>query len=235
MNTTNGISTKVRILSRESKLFNDRKEAGKLLAAELSQYKGQNAVVLGIPRGGIVVAREIAREIDGELDIILAHKLRSPGYSELAMGAISEDGKIFLNEEVVRELGVSETNLHKERQRQMVEINRRIEMFRKERQKAQLSGRIVIVTDDGIATGSTTQAALWSVRQERPRKLICAMPVGPEETLMRLADDADEIICLRSPSYFMAVGQFYVRFQPVEDEEVREILHQEQQRLQIKK
>jgi predicted phosphoribosyltransferase len=223
-------TSKVRILSRESRMFADRKEAGQLLGRELLEYRGKNAVVLGIPRGGIIVAREIALELDAELDIVLAHKLRSPGYNELAMGSISEDGRIFLNEEVVSELGVKQPYIDQEGKRQLAEISRRIEMFRNRRTKVALSERIVIVADDGIATGATTQAALWSVRLEKPEKLICAIPVGPEETILRLSKDVDEMIVLRSPPMFMAVGQFYSHFYPVEDEEVAEILEHEQKR-----
>ncbi len=224
------MTSKIRILSRESRMFNDRKEAGQILGRELREYRGQNAVVLGIPRGGIIVAREIALEIDAELDIVLAHKLRSPGYTELAMGSISEEGRIFLNEEVVNELGVKQPYIDQEGKRQLAEISRRIEMFRNRRTKVALSGRIVIVADDGVATGATTQAALWSVRLEKPKKLICAIPVGPEDTILRLSKDVDEMIVLRSPPMFMAVGQFYSHFNPVEDEEVAEILGQAQRR-----
>jgi predicted phosphoribosyltransferase len=221
---------KWRILSHSSEQFRDRQEAGRLLARELREYQGQNAVTLGIPRGGIVVARELARAIDAELDVVLAHKLRTPGHAELAMGSIAEDGKLFLNEGVVRELGVAETYVQQEKRRQLAEIRRRVELIRQVRPKVPLRGRIVIVTDDGVATGATTQAALWAVRLEHPSKLVVALPVGPEDTVMRLAEDADEMICLRAPPLFAAVGQFYMRFQPVEDDELLQILQEEQER-----
>lgn len=220
-------TSKVRILLRSSARFADRAEAGKLLAYELRQYRGQKAVVLGIPRGGVVVAREIARELDADLDVVLAHKLRSPGYSELAMGSVAEDGRLFLNEDVVKDLDVSQAYIEQEKARQMLEIKRRIEMFRQGRARVPLAGRIVIVTDDGVATGATTQAALWAVRLEKPGKLIAAFPVGPEDTITRLAENVDEMICLRSPPMFMAVGQFYLSFEAVEDSEVVEILNDE--------
>lgn len=218
---------KLRILSYSREPFTNRKEAGKLIARALSEYRGQKAVVLGIPRGGIIVAREIARELDAELDIVLAHKLRTPGHAELAMGSVAEDGKLFLNQEVVQELRIGDTYIQQEKARQMAEIKRRTEMIRHIRPKIPLKGRIVIVTDDGVATGATTQAALWAVRLEQPKKLIAAMPVGPEGTIRRLAEDVDEMLCLRAPPLFAAVGQFYQRFYPVEDEDVLAILREE--------
>lgn len=221
---------KLRILSHGSEPFKDRREAGRLLAQQLSDYSGQKPVVLGIPRGGIIVAQEIARALPADLDIVLAHKLRTPGHVELAMGSVAEDGRLFLNEHVIWELGIGEAYIQQEKARQMAEIRRRTELFRQGRPKVPLAGRIVIVTDDGVATGATTQAALWAVRLEKPEKLIAAFPVGPEDTITRLIEDTDEMICLRTPPLFAAVGQFYVRFEAVEDEEVMEILREEQRR-----
>lgn len=217
-------ASQLRILSNSSVLFVDRKEAGKLLAVELSNYRGQKAVVLGIPRGGIIVAAEIARALDGELDIVLARKLRTPGQEELAMGSVTEDGKIFLNQEVVGGLGVGEAYIQREKALQIAEIKRRTELIRRVQSKIPLKGRIVIVTDDGVATGATTQAAIWAVRSEQPEKLIAAIPVGPEDTIRRLAKDVDEMLCLRTPPFFAAVGQFYEQFNPIEDEDVLRIL-----------
>ncbi len=218
--------SRLRILSRSDAPFLDREEAGKLLAVELGEYHGRNTVVLGIPRGGAVVAREIARELEAELDIVLAHKLRTPGHEELAMGSVAEDGRLFLNREVVGELGVGEAYIQQERVRQLAEITRRTGLFRRVRPRVPLKGRIVIVADDGVATGATTQAALWAVQLEQPRKLIAALPVGPEDTIRRLAEDVDEMLCLRVPALFAAVGQFYQRFNPVEDEDVVKILRE---------
>ncbi len=220
----------LRILSYSSMPFADREEAGELLAAQLVEYRGQKAVVLGIPRGGIVVASEIARELKAELDIVLAHKLRTPGHEELAMGSVTEDGKLFLNQEVVGEIAVREAYIQQEKVRQLAEIKRRTELIRQVRPKIPLKGRIVIVTDDGVATGATTQAALWAVRLEGPEKLIAAIPVGPEDTIRRLAKDVDEMLCLRAPPLFVAVGQFYRQFHPVEDEDVLKILREGSQK-----
>jgi putative phosphoribosyl transferase len=221
------VAAQPRILSRSSSPFVDREEAGRLLAAQLGRYRGKNAVVLGIPRGGMVVAREIARALGAELDIVLAHKLRTPGHEELALGSVAEDGRLFLNQEVLEDLGVGEAYIEQEKARQMAEIKRRTDLFRRARPRVVLKGRTVIVTDDGVATGATTQAAFWAVRLERPRKLIAAIPVGPEDTIQKLSRDVDEMLCLRAPPLFVAVGQFYRRFYPVEDEDVLRILGEE--------
>ena len=221
---------KLRILSHNTELFKDRQEAGELLARELAEYRGRRAIVLGIPRGGIIVAQELARALRADLDIVLAHKLRTPGHMELAMGSVAEDGKLFLNEEVIGELDVNDAYITQEKAQQMAEIRRRTELFRGVRPKLPLAGRTVIVTDDGVATGATTQAALWAVRLENPEKLIAAFPVGPEDTIRRLAEDVDEMLCLRTPPLFAAVGQFYMRFEPVDDEEVLKVLEKEHER-----
>ncbi len=218
---------KLRILSHSQELFRDREEAGKLLAYELAKFREQSLVMLGIPRGGLVIARELARELKAELDVILSRKLRTPGHEELAMGSVAEDGTLFLNDEVIRELGVSSAYIEREKIYQLAEIAKRAKLIRRVRPKVPLKGKVVIVTDDGVATGATTQAALWSVRLEQPERLILALPVGPEDTVMILARDADETICLRTPPFFAAVGQFYSHFDPVEDEEMLRILQEE--------
>lgn len=220
----------LRVVSHSDQPFQDRREAGQLLGRELIQLRGLGPVVVGIPRGGIIVARELARVLDADLDVALSRKLRTPGHEELAMGAVAEDGKLFLNEVVIRELGVSGAYIQREKAEQLVEIARRANLVRQVIAKVSLRDRLAIVTDDGVATGATFQAALWSVRQENPERLIAAIPVGSEESLARLAEDADETICLRVPPFFSAVGQFYIRFEPVEDEEVLQALREEQQR-----
>lgn len=217
----------LRIVSRSSQPFADRSEGGRLLAHELLEWHGREAVVLGIPRGGVIVASELARALEAELDVVLARKLRSPGRLELAMGAVAEDGRMFLNESVVQELDVSEEYIEQERTRQLAEIKRRSELIRVLVPKLQLRGRIVIVTDDGVATGATTLAAFQAAEQERPRKLIGAFPVGSEDTIRMLAGHVDEMVCLRAPPMFQAVGQFYVKFDPVSDTDVIEVLKKE--------
>ena len=214
------IAPKFRILSYSGEPFLDRVEAGKLLAVALNEYRGQNAVVVGIPRGGMI----IARAINADLDIIVAHKLRTPEQGELAMGSISERGDLFLNQEVLSYAGVSDRDIEEEKAIQMAEIRRRTRMFRTVKPKIPLKGRIVIVTDDGVATGATTQAAIKAVLAEKPKKIILAVPVGSEDTLRALSQDVDELVCLKSPNNLRAVGQVYRNFDAVTDEEVREIL-----------
>jgi len=222
------------ILSRSGEPFRDRMEVGRLLGYSLKSQRLQKPVVLGIPRGGLVVAREVARMLDGELDIVLARKLRAPQNPELAIGSVSETGKLFLDESLVAGLGINEDYIAQEKEYQMAEIARRMEMVRSVLPKTLLAGREVIITDDGVATGSTLQAALWAARHENPSKLIAAMPVGPEDTVRRLSADCDEMLVARVPSYFSAVGQFYLRFEQVEDEEVLSILKEEALRRQSK-
>jgi predicted phosphoribosyltransferase len=215
------------VLSDSGEPFRDRVEAGRLLGRELEARGLRNAVVLGIPRGGVVVGREVARAINAELDIVIARKLGAPGNPELAIGAISEDGRLFVDERLASQVGADSTYIEEERDRQLREVARRAESYRKARPKVSLRGRPAIVTDDGVATGATAQAALRAVRQEQPEVLILALPVGPPETLRRLARDADEVLCLRAPAFFAAVGQFYVVFDQTQDEELLRILQEE--------
>ncbi len=220
----------LRIISRNSKPFRDRQEAGRLLSRELLDLRGQKAVVLGIPRGGIVIAQELAQALDAEVDIVLSRKLRTPGHAELAMGSVAEDGKLFLNEDVIRDVGVDRAFIEGEKATQLAEIARRRELIRRIRPKVPLKDRLAIITDDGVATGATMQAALWAARQELPARLIAAVPVGSEETVTRLGNDANEVVCLRAPPFFAAVGQFYLRFDQIEDEDVLDILKAEYER-----
>lgn len=223
---------KLRIVSHDDRPFEDRAEAGRLLGRELSGLRGQRAVVLGIPRGGLVVARELARQIEADLDIVLSHKLGAPDNPELAVGAVAEDGRLFLHQDLVGQLGVDSGYIEREKERQLAVLAQRTRQARRVLPRAALAGRLVIVTDDGVATGATLQAALWAARQQKPKKLIAALPVGPQETIARLAEDADEMVCLRAPYSFAAVGQFYIRFEQVEDDQVARILAEEAARRQ---
>jgi len=221
-----------RILSHHSAPFQDRVEAGQLLGRELAELRGQRAVVLGIPRGGVIVAREVARALGGDLDIVLSRKLGAPGNPEFAIGAVGEDGRVFVSESTLGWLRLSPGYLDREAERQRAEIARRIQLYRSVRPKVPLEGRPVIVTDDGVATGATMQAALWAARQERPSRLIAALPVGPEEALTRLAEGADELVCLQAPDPFQAVSQFYSFFDQTDDAELVELLREEAERSQ---
>lgn len=212
------------ILERSDDPFDDRAQAGKELARALGKIDTKETVVLGIPRGGVVVAQYFARELNASLEIILSRKIGAPGNPEFAVGAISEDGHVYLNQEYARRAGAEAAYIEEEKKCQIAEIKRRAAIFRKVHPKIPLKDRTVIVTDDGVATGATFEAALWSARAEKPRKLIAAIPVGPEDTLRRLAREADELICLRMPETFYALSQFYVHFAQVDDEQVLEIL-----------
>ena len=218
---------KLHIVSHDDRPFEDRVEAGRLLGRELSGLRGQRAVVLGIPRGGLVVARELARQIEADLDIVLSHKLGAPGNPELAIGAVAEDGRLFLHQDLVGQLSVDSGYIEREKGLQLAVLAQHTRQARLVLPRAALAGRLVIVTDDGVATGATLQAALWAARQEKPKKLIAALPVGPQETIARLAEDVDEMVCLRAPYSFAAVGQFYFRFEQVEDDQVARILSEE--------
>lgn len=212
------------ILSRSGKPFADRLEAAQLLGQALQEYRGPRTVVLGIPRGGVVIASVVARALGAEVDIVLARKLGAPGNPEFAIGAIAEDHKVFLDEHLLSQLNVTSEYLTEEKTRQLAELKRRIRLYRQVRAKVPLKARTVIVTDDGVATGATMQAALWTVQQEAPERLIAALPLGPVDTLKRLAASTDVLLCLRAPAFFGAIGQFYARFEQVEDEEVLAIL-----------
>ena len=214
----------LKILSRSSKPFTDRLEAAQLLAQALQEYRGSRTVVLGIPRGGVVIASLIAHALGAEVDIVLARKLGAPGNPEFAIGAIAEDQKLFLDEPLLVQLNVTSEYLMEEKARQLAELKRRIRLYRPVRPKVPLQGRTVIVTDDGVATGATMQAALWTIRQEAPERLIAALPVGPGDTVKRLAAFTDALLCLRAPTFFGAIGQFYKQFEQVEDDEVLAIL-----------
>lgn len=215
---------KLRVVSYSGEYFESRKEAGRLLADTLKGSRGKDIVVLGIPRGGMVVANEISRALNSELDIVLARKIGAPGNPELAIGSVGEDGKIFLNEDMAFRVGADKTYVEEEKTRQLAEIKDRIQLFRQFKAKVPLKGKIVIVTDDGVATGATMQAALWAIRREKPKKLIAAIPVGAEENVNLLADYADEMVVLRVPWNFGAISQFYAHFGQISDEEVLKIL-----------
>ena len=224
--------TKIAVVSYSGEPFKNREEAGRLLAEQLGRLRNKGAIVLGIPRGGIIVAKELATRIRADLDIVLSRKLGTPGQPELAMGSLAEDGTVFTNEYVVKAMGVTKQDIEQEKARQIKEIQRRTQLIRNVLPKSSLKNRIVVVTDDGVATGATMQAALWAVRQENPLSVIVAIPVASDEALNRLSADADEILCLRQPPIFYAVGQFYSQFYQVQDEEVIQVLKAEAARRQ---
>lgn len=213
-----------RILVRTSEPFHDRPEAGRQLAEALADLADESPVILGVPRGGVVVAREIARALDGELDVVLARKLRAPGNPELAIGAVAETGERYVNP-IARGLA-DDAYLDAETARRRADIEERAARYRAQRKKVPLADRVAVITDDGVATGATVQVAIWAVRAEAPARLLVALPVGSEDVVESLAEDADDLVCLNCPPYFRAVGQFYERFEQTGDEEVVAILAQ---------
>jgi putative phosphoribosyl transferase len=218
-------------------VFKDRRDAGRQLAIVLSKRRYPHPVlVLGIPRGGVVVAYEVAEALSAPLDVIIARKIRAPYQPELGMGAVVDGDHItILNEELVRIVGVSPEYLKDEIAFQAEEINRRLKIYRGERPLPEISGKTVIVIDDGIATGYTFRTALEGLRRKNPATLIGAAPVAAQDSYEMLQPFADELICLSTPISFMAVGNWYTDFEQVSDEEVVAILHRNWGRLNLQK
>jgi predicted phosphoribosyltransferase len=207
-------------------LFEDREDAGWRLAERLKEIPLKNPLVLAIPRGGIEVAVPIARALGADLDVVLSRKLRAPDQPELALGAVSESGEIYLNHYGSAVTDAGSAYIEQERQRQMGEIERRRMMFRAARAQAPVSGRSVIVTDDGIATGSTMIAALRTVRAAGAAEVIVAVPVASADRLEVVRGLCDRVVCLNEPEIFWAIGQFYHNFEQVPDERVVKMLRE---------
>ena len=212
------------------RLFEDRVEAGRRLASALQDFKGKNAVVLAIPRGGVVVGFEVADSLGIPLDVIIPRKIGAPGNPELAIGAVMEDGTIIMNDELSGFLQVSEDYIKEESQSQRLEIERRLKFYRGTALYPDLKNHVVIIVDDGIATGSTMKAALVSVRKKGTKAIVIAVPVGPPSTIQELEKEADDVVCLLTPESFMAIGQFYANFAQTTDEEVVSLLKLNRQR-----
>jgi predicted phosphoribosyltransferase/pimeloyl-ACP methyl ester carboxylesterase len=203
--------------------FQDRNEAGRMLAAFLKERNYERPVVLGIPRGGVPVAIEVARALGGELGVVVARKLGAPGYAELAIGATTASGVSYVNSEIAAAVGATDDYIAAEKARQVIEAQRREQLF-DGRRRPNVKGRVVLVVDDGIATGATAIAAVRAIKAEGASKVVLAVPVGPPPTIERLRAEADEVVCLHEDENFGAVGQFYVDFAPVSDDEVVRLL-----------
>lgn len=208
-------------------MFRDRTGAAVRLADRLKTYQGQHPLVLAIPRGAVPMAKLIADELGGELDVVLVRKLRAPNQPELAIGAVNESGWTFVAD-YAEIYGASADYLEAERQAQLATLRQRRAQYTPVRAPLDPKGRIVIVVDDGLATGATMRAALQAVRASHPARLICAVPVSPPDTLSKMAALADEVVCLESPYSFQAVGQFYQHFAQVTDADVIEVLESAQ-------
>jgi putative phosphoribosyl transferase len=208
-------------------MFLDRNEAANQLAEKLIAYRGKNPLVLAIPRGAVPMAKIITAHLGGSYDVVLVRKLRAPLYPEFAIGAVDESGWIYVADYAAR-AGADDKYIAYEKQLQMDAIKQRRELYTPTHGSIETKDRIVIIVDDGLATGASMIAALHNVRKSKPAKLICAVPVAPRDTLEKVAALADEVICLETPDDFEAVGQFYINFPQVEDSEVIAILESAQ-------
>lgn len=205
-------------------MFRDRRHAGELLAEALAGWAGPDVIVVGLPRGGIPVAFEVARALKAPLDVFVVRKLGVPFQPELAMGAIASGGVLVRNERVLRLLPDAEMQLETARQREQQALERREELYRGRRQPLETAGRTVIVVDDGVATGATMKAAVQALKAAGAARVIVAVPVGAPDTCRELEQLADEVVCLQSPRLFSAVGQWYEDFGQTTDEEVVALL-----------
>ena len=210
--------------------FIDRVDAGKRLASALKGFSGKKGLVLAIPRGGVVVGYVIARALNLQLDVIIPRKIGAPENPELAIGAVAEDGTAILDENLIKYLGVSKEYIKQETARQKQEIERRLKLYRQDTSYPNLKGLDVIVVDDGIATGSTMKAALASVKNRGAASITVAIPVGPPSTIEELETMADRVVCLCTPEYFQAIGQFFTDFSQTPDEEVIKLLRESKQK-----
>jgi putative phosphoribosyl transferase len=204
--------------------FRDRSDAGRRLAARLEGFRGQDVVVLGLPRGGVPVATEVARALAAPLDVLVVRKIGVPFQPELAMGAVGEGGVLVVNQRVVALSGATSAELEEAEQRERAEVDQRVRRFRGDRRQIPLTGRTAVLVDDGIATGSTARAGCAVARALGATRIVLAAPVCPPDSARQLAADADELICLELPRAFTAVGQFYADFRETRDADVLELL-----------
>jgi predicted phosphoribosyltransferase len=206
-------------------LFRDRHEAGRALAGLLEHYQGRDdVIVLALPRGGVPVAYEVATALGAPLDVFLVRKLGVPGHEELAMGALASGGVVVLNDDVVRDMGITPEMLRGVAEREAQELQRRERAYRGDRPKTQIAGKVVILVDDGLATGSSMRAAIQALRTLGPARIVVAVPAAPESTCRELEAEVDEVVCATTPSPFFAVGASYYDFTQTTDDEVRELL-----------
>jgi len=211
-------------------VFRDREQAGRLLSGKLEAYRARNPIVLGLARGGIPVALEVARSLGADLDLIVARKIGAPGFPEYALGAIAEGGGVFVRREALPEAGIGDEEVAVLAGREAVELARRVRAYRGDRPMPDLAGRTVIVVDDGVATGATARAAARSARMRGAAQVVLAAPVIAAASEPDVRQDFDDVVAVDFPRPFFAVGQWYQRFEQVSDEEVLACLRQGQGR-----
>jgi putative phosphoribosyl transferase len=204
--------------------FRDRRDAGRQLSSRVTGYRATEPVVVGLPRGGVPVAYEVARALDAPLDVIVVRKLGVPSRPELGMGAIGEGGVRVLNRRVIDATGVTDAELAAVEAREQIEVDRRARRYRGDRPMIPLAGRTVILVDDGLATGGTARAAVQAARAHGARRVVLAVPVAPPESVQALADEADEVVVLHTPRDLRSIGEWYADFGQTADAEVERLL-----------
>lgn len=210
--------------------FVDREEAGRALAAELMEYAQEQPIVLALPRGGVPVGYEIARALSAPLDIWVVRKIGVPWHPELGVGAVAEGGQVHISQDIVAHVGLSQADLEKATELKKREVEERVRKFRGDRPRPSLKDRTVLLVDDGIATGGTVHAAIRSIRAEKPKKLVLAVPVAAPDTLEELGPLVDRVVCLLAPVSLHAIGLWYQDFTQVPDEEVIRLLERARER-----
>jgi predicted phosphoribosyltransferase len=207
--------------------FHDRFEAGQALSEKLLKYRGRpDVMVLALPRGGVPVAFDVAKALEAPLDVFLVRKLGVPGHEELAMGAVADGNVVVQNDDVVTSLGIPDELIESVARRERRELQRQRELYRDGEPPPQVKEKIVILVDDGLATGSTMRAAIAALKKQEPKRLIVAVPVGAAETCAELRKEADEVLCAMIPRQFVAVGAWYEDFSPTSDATVRALLEE---------
>lgn len=204
--------------------FKNRAEAGKRLAAALSKFKGGEVVVLGIPRGGVVVANEVAKVLVAPLDVVVTRKIEAPGEPEYALGAVTQEGDVIMDRQAAEALGATPEYLDDQIRKKREEVKERMQRLRGDSPYPRLEGKVVVIVDDGIATGSSVGAAVMSVKKMKPKEIVVAVPVAPKDAVDTLSEDGTKVVCLETPGQFLAIGEFYGDFGQVEDLDVKRIL-----------
>ena len=205
-------------------VFADRDEAGRRLADRLADYRGKDAIVLAIPRGGVAVAARVAEALEARLDVVVSRKIEAPGEPEFAIGAVAQDGEIILDKQAAESLGAGKEYLDGQIAKKRKEVEERLAKFRGEKAYPEIEGKVVLIVDDGIATGSSVEAAVMYVKKRKPKEIVVAVPVAPADTVETLSSDGVKVVALETPQTFLAIGEFYQNFDQLADEEVRRIL-----------